>query len=69
MNIRLFLLFLLIAPIGAIADQPSATDTTSAHLYFLENMVLVICAFFALWMGISHGFSVGRGNSNKGEAL
>lgn len=43
----------------ASANQPSASAAESEHLYFLENLIVVIAGFFLLYKGIAHGFSVG----------
>lgn len=44
----------------AFADQPATTATEGEHLYFLENLLVVICNVLFGLLGAWSGYAVTR---------
>jgi hypothetical protein len=61
------LLIVLMVIAGEVfAAQPAPDATQSVHLYFLENLLVVIFAFFFCLIGAAHGYKSGATNDGRG---
>lgn len=59
------LIVLMLLAGEAFADQPSSIALESEHLFFIENLLVVIFGFFFCLIGAAHGYSVGSKNDGS----